>query len=261
MTKLMIVGEAWGKDEEAEGRPFVGASGRLLNQMLSMAGIDREECYVTNVLNLRPRPSNDIRNCCGSKADGIPNMPALSPGKYLRQEYAGELARLYTEVEKVSPNLVLAFGATAAWAFLRTSGISKIRGSTAESYRGVKVLPTYHPAAIMRDWTLRPIVIADLHKAKREQEFPEVRRPRREVWVEPTLEDLQNFAYKHIACADLVCVDIETIGDMITCVGIAPDPQYAIVIPFSSSGCRAWWRSMVSSTARSTRMPIVRQRK
>lgn len=230
MTKLMIVGEAWGKDEEAAGQPFVGASGRLLNQMLSMAGIDREECYVTNVLNLRPRPSNDIKNCCGPKADGIPSMPALSPGKYLRKEYEGELARLYAEVEKISPNLVLAFGATAAWAFLRTSGISKIRGSTAESYRGVKVLPTYHPAAIMRDWTLRPIVIADLHKAKREQEFPEVRRPQREVWLEPTLIDIGKFV--QLYADNTCCVDIETIGDMITCVGIAPSTSISIVIPF-----------------------------
>lgn len=233
MTKLMIVGEAWGKDEEAVGQPFVGASGRLLNQMLAIAGIDREECYVTNVLNLRPRPSNDIKNCCGPKTDGCVGMPAVSPGKYLRAEFAGELERLYSEVKTASPNLILAFGATAAWAFLRTSGISKIRGSTAEGFNGVKILPTYHPAAIMRDWTLRPIVIADLHKAKREQEFSEVRRPRRDVWVEPTILDIQNFFdVSDIGNSPLVSVDIETIGDMITCVGITPRTDMSIVIPF-----------------------------
>lgn len=230
MTKLMIVGEAWGKDEEAEGRPFVGASGRLLNQLLSMVGIDREECYVTNVLNLRPRPTNDIKNCCGPKAEGVPQMPAVVSGKYLRGEYASELARLYAEVEAVCPNLIIAFGGTASWALLRTTGISKIRGSTAEGFNGIKVLPTYHPAAVMRDWTLRPIVIADLHKAKREQEFPEVRRPQREVWLEPTLIDIEKFV--QLFAGARCCVDIETIGDMITCVGIAPDPQTAIVIPF-----------------------------
>lgn len=226
---IMIVGEAWGKEEEQEQRPFVGASGRLLNQMLSMAGIRREDCYVTNVLNLRPKPSNDIKNCCGPKATGVVGMPAVQTGKYLRAEYQGELDRLYDEVRHVKPNLILAFGGTAAWAFLKTSGISKIRGSTAESPWG-KVLPTFHPAAVMRDYSLRPIVISDLHKAKREAEFPEVRRPQREVWIEPTLDDIEKFVQLYAGAT--VCIDIETIGDMITCVGIGADTQTALVIPF-----------------------------
>jgi uracil-DNA glycosylase len=228
---ILICGEAYGKDEEQEGRPFVGASGKLLNQMLRMAGIEREECYVTNVLNLRPKPSNDIKNCCGPKAEGIQGLPPLAPGKYLRAEYKAELDRLYAEVDRQRPNLILALGATAGWAFLRSTGISKIRGSTAESPYG-KVLPTFHPAAIMRDWSLRPIVIADLHKAKREAEFPEVRRPPREVWIEPNLSDIGHFFTNYIWPAPIVSLDIETVGDMITCVGLAPSIDRSIVIPF-----------------------------
>lgn len=228
---IMIVGEAYGKEEEQEGRPFVGASGRLLNQLLSMAGINRGDCYVTNVLNLRPKPSNDIKNCCGPKAEGVPGLPAISAGKYLRLEFEPELVRLRNEVATQKPNLILALGSTAAWAFLKTSGISKIRGSTAESPYG-KVLPTYHPAAVLRDYSLRPIVVSDFHKAKREAEFPEVRRPQREVWIEPDLSDIGNFFNKYVWGAPVISLDIETVGDMITCVGLAPSIDRSIVIPF-----------------------------
>jgi hypothetical protein len=158
-------------------------------------------------------------------------MPAITTGKYLDMAYAPELSRLYEETKKVKPNLILALGGTAAWAFLRTTGIAKIRGSTAESPYG-KVLPTFHPAAAIYDWSIRPIIISDLHKAKREAEFPEVRRPQREVWIEPDLGDIAHFFINHVWGAPIISIDIETVGDMITCVGIAPSIDRSIVIPF-----------------------------
>lgn len=258
MTHLLICGEAWGKDEEALEHPFVGASGSFLLESLARVGLidlspsdkanlreyyrsgknpyfnllvweAHREIKLTNVLNLRPKPSNDIKNCCGPKAQGVPEMPSIAQGKYLRAEYQPELDRLYKEVTAHKPNLILAVGGTAAWAFLKTSGISKIRGSTAESPFG-KVLPTYHPAAILRDYSNRPIFLADLNKAKRESLFPEVRRPRREVWIEPTIEDIWKFHNQFVG--HVVALDIETVGDMITCVGLSPDPQHSLVIPF-----------------------------
>lgn len=96
----------------------------------------------------------------------------------------------------------------------------------------MKGLGAYHPQAIGYDWSLRPILYADLCKAKREAEYPEVRRPAREVWIEPTIDDLNRFADLHLAPAPGFAVDIETVGDMITCIGFAPDPAHALVIPF-----------------------------
>lgn len=232
MVKLALVGEAFGKEEEEQGIPFVGASGKVLNGMLAQVGIQRDECFLTNVFNLRPKPSNDIKNLCGSKADGIPGFKALQAGKYVRAEYAKELERLRNEVLNVAPHVVVCLGATPSWALLGTSGISKIRGSTAQSPWGVKCLPTYHPAAVMRDWTLRPIVLADLEKAKREAEFPEIRRPQREIWIEPTIEDLQLFAARFIYPSDELSIDIETIGPIITCIGFAPSKSISLVVPF-----------------------------
>lgn len=241
---IMLVGETWGVEEEKEGKPFVGTSGFILNGMLKIVGINRSDCYITNVFNLRPKPSNDVTNLCGSKAEAIPGLPALIRGKYVRKEFAGELDRLFDEIKREQPNVIVAFGATAAWALLQSSGIRAIRGSVAGTPSNVsqhlgrtfKVLPTYHPAAVAREWTLRPIVINDLDKAKRESESPEVNRPSRSVWIEPTLADLQLFEDQYVKNASHLSIDIETKGDQITCIGFAPDPSVAIVIPFYAVG-------------------------
>jgi uracil-DNA glycosylase len=231
MPSIVLVGEAWGEYEEREGKPFVGPAGYLLNSMLRSAGINREECLVTNVFNLRPRGGNDVSNLCGPKSEGIPGTGPLVKGKYVRAEFAPELARLYRELEAARPNVIIAFGATASWALCGTTGIKKFRGAPLHSKFG-KVLPTWHPAAIMRQYTLRPVGIADLRKARRESEYPEIRRPKREIWVEPNLEDLATFERQYIEPSPDLSVDIETIADQITCIGFAPRPDIGLVIPF-----------------------------
>lgn len=254
INKIMLVGEAWGQEEEETGQPFVGPFGKLLNGMLAQVGIARNECYVTNVFNLRPQPKNDILNLTGPKGTALPGYPAIKAGKYIRAEYAGELARLYREIQHERPNLIVALGASAAWALLGTSGIKKIRGAPsftagkAAEVLGdlqVKVLPTYHPAAIMRDWSLRAITIMDLFKAVEEAGYPEIRRPKREIWIEPTLDDLAVFD-RFIDESDSLSVDIETAGDQITCVGFAPSVDRAIVVPLVNPLQRDgnYWRSI-----------------
>lgn len=240
INKIMFVGEAFGEDEEREGKPFVGMSGKLLNQMLAQVGINRGESYVTNVFNLRPQPKNDIENLAGPKGTALPGYPAVKSGKYIRAEYAGELDRLFREIKAERPNLIVALGATAAWALLGTTGIKKVRGApsllsgpalAAVGY-AVKVLPTYHPAAILREWSLRAITIMDLAKAQREAEYPELRRPSRLIWTQPTLEDLAEYERDYILPNLDLSIDIETAADQITCVGFAPTTSSAIVVPF-----------------------------
>lgn len=230
-NKIFLLGEAWGRDEESEGLPFVGMAGHILNSMLRQVGIKRDDCYVTNVFNLRPQPSNDVSNLCGPKAQGIPGLPPLA-GKYVRAEYASELARLDRELQIERPNVVIALGATAAWAMLGTSGIRAIRGSPAVGKFGLKVLPTYHPSAVGRDWTLRPIVLADLDKAVRESTHPELHRPQRFIHVEPTLNDLLTFEKQFIAPSADLSIDIETKEKQITCLGFAPTTDRCLVVPF-----------------------------
>jgi DNA polymerase len=239
-ARIMLLGEAWGDEESFQGKPFVGPSGRLLDSMLHQCGIKRSECYVTNVFNVQPQPKNDVENLCGPRETAMPGYPALKSGKYVKAMYEPELKRLFDEIRTYKPTLIVALGASAAWAMLGTSGIKKIRGAPSlmsgralvEVGTPIKVLPTYHPAAVMREWGLRPTVIADLHKAAREAEFPELRRPRREIWIEPGLDDLARFEVEYIIPSPDLSIDIETAGRQITCVGFAPTTDRAIVIPF-----------------------------
>lgn len=232
-SKIAIVGEAWGEAEEAARSPFQGTSGWLLNQMLDEAGIHRADCFLTNVFNLRPRPTNDITNLCQKEKAGP--YPPLAPGHYLRPEFYGELDRLHTELDAARPNITILLGNTACWALLSTTGISKIRGTVTGAitrYGAAKCLPTFHPAAILRDWSLRHVTVLDLAKAARESEFPEIRRPERTVYIEPDLADMEWYFNEHLVNARSISFDIETAGDQITCIGFAPGPSSAIVVPF-----------------------------
>lgn len=235
-VKIALVGEAPGKQEELLGTPFVGSSGQELTRMLSDAGIDRKECYLTNVFLSRP-PGNKLDAYCGKKAEvggKSYTLPPLRQGKYIRPEHLPELDRLAEELSHVRPNVVIALGGTASWALLQNPKITTIRGTVAEStlVPGLKVLSTFHPAAILRQWGNRPVVIADLMKALKESEFPEIRRPPRELWLEPTLEDIGEFVVRFLDPAKKITYDIETAHDMITCIGFAGDSEHALCIPF-----------------------------
>jgi hypothetical protein len=105
------------------------------------------------------------------------------------------------------------------------------------------LLPTYHPASLFRQWENRPTTIVDLIKAKREAQYPDIRRPKCEIWIEPTLSDIESFINDFILGCDLVSVDIETVGSRITCIGFAPSGERAIVIPFDDDRAksRSYW--------------------
>lgn len=240
--QLMIVGEAFSRFDEEAGRPFSGAAGHLLTQVLAMAGISKDECYYTNVFMQRPA-GNDTGAFCGGKGTAIPGFPALYPAKYVRKEFQYELDRLEAEIKLHKPNLILALGGGATWFLLKDRRISKIRGSAVSSRFGVKVIGSYHPSAVLRDYSLRPILISDAVKAAREKLFPEVRRPQRYIHIEPTLADLEEFYQAYIASASALSIDVETIGNQVTCLGIAPSADRALVIPFydpTKPGANYW---------------------
>lgn len=260
MTAIAIVGEAWGEQEERARAPFVGAAGYELTRMLDEAGIRRADCFLTNVFNLRPE-RNDVETLCGAKADGLPGVPPIKNGKYIHRKYAGEVTRLLDELSGVQPNVTIALGNTASWALLQNTGISKIRGTVTTTpfavrstnevgMRGLKVLPTYHPAAVLRDWSLRPVTVIDLAKARRESAFADVRRPKTWVYIEPSLSDMETFYDEHLVRAPYIAFDIETSGDQITCIGFASSEEIALVIPFVDNRVTdndrrgSYWRSL-----------------
>lgn len=266
MTPLIVLGEARGAEEDRIKSSFVGASGiELLTQLdeaqiLDLTPKDRtlirmywdsrdpnilnrvwnEHANVvhrTNVLNFHPH-ANKLEYVCGPKSAGVPGYPALIKSGYLDAKFEGELERLGDELLAHNPNLVLCLGNTALWALAGKTGIKNIRGTTLLSTHtatGFKLLPTYHPAAVMRQWDIRPTVLMDLLKAKREMQYANIIRPNCEIWIEPTLEDITKFIVDYVEQCELLSVDIETSGTRITCIGFAPRTDLAIVIPFDDS--------------------------
>jgi uracil-DNA glycosylase len=242
-AKIVIVGEAWGETEDLVGLPFQGHSGQELTKLLQEAGIERRHCLLTNVLALRP-PGNDVLKLCARKSDlggASYLLPPLGQGACLRPEFFPELERLGEELLASPRHLVIALGNTATWAILGRAAISKIRGTVATAThcgRGLKVLPTFHPAMVLRNWGQRPIVVQDLMKAKRESEFPEVRRPERQVLINPSLRDL--FVWGE-APIPLASVDIETARGQISMIGIARSRSDAVVVPFFNNKLESYW--------------------
>ena len=230
---VMVVGEAYGEQEEQQGKPFVGPSGSILWSLLKQVGIARQEVYLTNVFNFRP-PSNRLDRLYTNKAGGIPNYRAITGGKYIAAKYEPELDRLFAEIERVQPNLIIACGNTPLWALCKKSGIKQYRGSPLLTHdQRWKVLPTWHPAAIMRQWELRAVAYADMTKAKREMAYPELRRPNRYIYLEPSIKDLWDFYQEFLQNEPFISCDIETKGKQITEVGYGnADGTRALVIPF-----------------------------
>lgn len=247
-AKIALVAEAWGQQEELTKQPLIGTSGQELNRMLSEARLSRAHCFATNVFALRPTENNLDLLCAPKKEVGgkLYTLPAIKQGKYVEPRFFPEVNRLKEELESVGPNLCIALGAVASWALLQNPRIGTIRGTTAESVLvpGLKVLPTYHPSAVLRNWPLRTIVIADLLKAAREAEFAEVRRPQRFILVRPTLAEMWEWWEDHGRYAPFISADIETAKGQITSIGFATHRSHAINIPFIVRKRSSYWPTL-----------------
>lgn len=260
-AKILILGEAPGEQEEKKGVPFIGPSGRELSRMLEEAGLDESQIFLTNVLQTRP-PGNDLSKLClpSAQKNLLPSEYTLPPLKlqnkvhYIHPNLLPEFTRLGRELERCQPNLILALGNTALWAMTGRQNISSVRGTVLDG-NGWKVLPTYHPAAVLRSWDLRPIVVADLMKAKRQSLFPEVRRPSRKITIDPTLKDLEEF-YDALGEAQVLAVDVETRLGQITEIGFAPSPSSALVVPFVRGFKENYWHTTEQEAAA---LAVVRQ--
>jgi uracil-DNA glycosylase len=268
--KMLLVGEAWGASEEIARKPFVGQSGIELFRMLGEAMPDVEpglhsealrmtrydlawvkprEAWLeaagigmTNVLAFRP-PDNKIEYLCGSKKDvggEAYTHPPISQGKYLLPVYLSELPRLRFEVDSTRPNLVVCLGNTACWGLLQATNIGSIRGAVAKSEWGVKALPTYHPSGVLRNWSWRPIVVADLMKAWRESAYPEIHRPKRDILYNPTYEEVVQSIDMMIGRGWLTAWDTETAAGQIKCISFSQERGFALVIPFWDESRPDW---------------------
>lgn len=190
---------------------------------------------VTNVFNCRP-PDNNIQFFfSGEKQTDLPTfrIPKIVGG-HLKSEHLHHIKRLWKEIEDLNPNLIIALGNTPCWALLNQTKITGLRGTVNWSQRlNKKVLPTFHPAAVLRQISLRPIAIADFQKAVREAEFPEIRRPKRFITIpSPNEQGLEEIAEWLARPALAYAVDIETLRKQISIIGFSRSIDDSLVIPF-----------------------------
>lgn len=145
-ARLMFVGEGPGADEDAQGLPFVGRAGQLLNNMISAMGLMREEVYIANVVKCRPP---------GNRTPEPEEAHTCSPF-------------LFRQIDVVRPQVIVALGATAATYLLgQRQPLAGLRGRV-HAFRGSQLIVTYHPAFLLRDPRQKKEAWADLQIAMRE---------------------------------------------------------------------------------------------
>lgn len=157
-ARIVFVGEGPGADEDAQGRPFVGRAGQLLDRIINAMGLKRSDVYICNILKCRPPENRDPRP----------------------EEVANCLPYLQQQIEIIEPEIIVALGAHAARTLLEnTKSIGQLRGRFQEYYPGlgkppIKLMATYHPAYLLRSYSPenRRRVWEDMKKVLAELKLP-----------------------------------------------------------------------------------------
>jgi uracil-DNA glycosylase len=266
---ILFIGGSSGDEDWIKGWPLVGSDGHLFSHALRAAGMtlpgdwpqgfapgqraetkrllwERRQHSFTSVFDLQVP---DIRDLCWSAKDQegydeggvspehwIPGLPRITGSGYLRPEHHYHLKRLREEILQCRPNLIVPLGGLALWALTGFAETDTYRGAVNVSTRlvpGIKLLPTYAPSHVLQQYKMLMVLISDLVKAKREAAYPEVRLAQREIWLEPTLEDLQRFRTEFVK-PDIgpLSIDIETGGGQISCISFSPTAYQSLIVPF-----------------------------
>lgn len=155
-ARLMFVGEGPGFEEDHRGEPFVGPAGQLLTKIIESIGMKREEVYIANIVKCHPMvdPSDPEKH-----ANDRPPTP---------DESAACLPYLQQQIDLINPAVICGLGNSAVQTLLGTdTGISKLRGKF-HSYRGIPFMPTYHPAALLRNPALKKEAWEDMKLIREE---------------------------------------------------------------------------------------------
>ncbi len=163
-ASIFFCGEAPGAEEEQQGEPFVGPAGQLLTKMIAGMGLQREDVYIGNIMNWRPRlPTSDDREQVGNRPPTAAEITYCMP--YLK-----------AQLEVVQPRVIVALGATAAKGLLgfdRFKALGEVRGKWHE-FAGTPVMVTYHPSYILRNQSNRSkrVIWEDLLQVMERVEMP-----------------------------------------------------------------------------------------
>jgi len=213
-AKILLVGEAPGADEHEQRRPFIGRSGDLLTNVLERNGLSRAQVRLANLCHYRPY-DNKFENLLGSVA--------LKQG----------VEQLHAWIKEHRPVVIVPLGAWPLRFLTGKDGIMKWRGSILSYINDdtIKVIPTVHPAAVLRKRDLYPTFDIDMKRIVEDSQFREKRLPQREYILDPRGLELEKWTHE-LEKAPIISCDIETVksSSHILCVGFSPDPSVGVVI-------------------------------
>lgn len=243
---LFVLGEAPGEREVVAKAPFVGPSGFELDKQLGEVGLGRGAAFISNVCRVRP-PKNQIERDKDNPG-GFIDFRKTRPGPewvqqgsvWLHPTLIAGIELTLAEIDRVRPTMVLALGNTALFALTGKWGIRNWRGSVLQVERPwgkLKLIPTYHPAAVLRQMELRRTVLIDLRRMVKEmKEGRDVIRPDYRFIIRPDFnqawETLNTLLYKCDLGKTKIAADLETRAGHIACCGLAWSKLDAICIPF-----------------------------
>lgn len=244
-ARIMIVAEFPSEQDMAKGIPLSGWAGEEFNAMLKDAGISRYSCFVTCVLRERPF-ANDVGSVIAMKKSDITDRHKLVRDKLCLPAVWEGISILQREIELVQPNVIISLGNLSLWALTGKWGITSWRGSmlqadlqTELAYKP-KVLPTYSPNMVMKNWSWRQICVHDLRRAKTMSNTQELVRPDYSFVIRPDLQTVLSIIEQLCQTAERgpirLGLDIETAKGYIETFGIAWDKRSAICIPFLNPG-------------------------
>lgn len=236
--RIALIGEAPGDNEVAEGKPFVGASGKLLARLCADAGINFDHCFRGNVCQFHPK-DNDFSTL---------SWPELVEPSIM--DLRRDLAQFKPNLCVLTGNIPLHISkSTEPYDPVKNQkkkrySISNWRGSVyiGEAYlAGYKCLATYHPASLFRVFSNQWQVRYDMRKAAREGRFAELRAKPRNVHILTTIEEVEQFAEFCVDKKALLGIDIEGGCWTLSCIGFAHSDQETSVIPFAHVNGNSFW--------------------
>ncbi len=244
-AELFILGEAPGEREVVAKAPFVGYSGAELDKLLGAVGFGRGMAWISNVCRVRP-PANAIERTKDFPG-GFIDFRKTRPGPeweqrgsvWIHPHIRDGIELTLAEIDRVQPKMILALGNLALWALTGKWGIRNWRGSVLQVERPwgkLKLVPTYHPAAVLRQPELRTTVVTDLRRMRKEfEEGREVIRPNYQFVIRPSFEkavEVLQFLLDRVRRGPLkLSGDLETRAGHIACIGLAWSKTEAICIP------------------------------
>lgn len=241
-ARVALVGEFPHEQDLLRGQPFCGGPGLELSKMLREAGMSREECFVTMVCDDRA-PRGRVEGLVATKKKDITPAHVLFNGKMVLPQVVAGVERLRRELELVKPNVVCAIGNLALWALTGEWGAGNWRSSIMEStlIPGLKVIPTVSPALLNAQWTLRPLIVHDLKRVKRNSTTAAITRADYNTVIRPSFELATATLNSLISKAQQsptrlrLGADIETRAGHIACIAFAWSTTEAICIPLMCS--------------------------